>query len=294
MGCVLPVNLRQTSPTFRTRPFHGSIRPAQLAAPRKAQSARFPLDAVALQPQAPGLCAGRFTGGGDRWLGQLAGGGQPALSARCTRRNHGGNGLAAGGVCDDQRVDEPVAGEVSSAVRFACIHRSVSGAVCAGDFRPSVRQRPEFRGGGARGPRHGGRGAEFAGPVLHGPGVPGEVAAEGAGTRPRHLATGLAIGAIIFRRLAADRRMARLVPVRTGHGVAVARLRVAAQATARRSLQNFRKTRLSHLCHSRHWRGVAVCGVVAGADRLVAGGRLDRLCVGCFDCLDHRRSGHRT
>ncbi len=91
--------------------------------------------------------------------------------------------LAAGGVCHDQRLHQPAAGEISSAVRAARLYRRLSGALCAGHLLPPVRQRSQLGDDGPRRPRHGGRGAQLAGDLL-----------SGAGWPARHRLKGLTIG----------------------------------------------------------------------------------------------------
>ena len=146
--------------------------------------------------QTPGLWRGRSFGGDHRWPGQCPGHGQSVLPTRCPGRDQRRDGLAARRVRDDQRLDEPAAGEVSSAVRPACLHRSVHGALRPGHLRPFVRQRPELGHRGARRPRHGRCGLELVGSLLHDPGLPRPMATQGHGVGPWRLATGGALARV--------------------------------------------------------------------------------------------------
>ncbi|MNV55634.1 hypothetical protein D3C71_1478730 [compost metagenome] len=81
------------------------------------------------------------------------------------------NRLASRRLRDDQRVDQPVTGQVSPAIRVARLYRRVSGAVRAGHLFPPVRQRPEFSHDGSRRPRNGRRRTQLAGDLLSNPGL---------------------------------------------------------------------------------------------------------------------------
>ncbi len=137
----------------------------------KTGPARLAIDAAAQPGEAPGLRGGRAAGVPHRRAGQRGSHRQSAAAAGHLRRLVDGDRLAAGGVCHDQRLHQPAAGEISSAVRAARLYRRLSGALCAGHLLPPVRQRSQLGDDGPRRPRHGGRGAQLAGDLLSGAGL---------------------------------------------------------------------------------------------------------------------------
>jgi hypothetical protein len=212
---VLPVNLRQTSPTFRTRPFHGSIRPRNWQPHEKPSLPGSPSTPLHSNPKRlayalVGVLVAVTGGLGNSLVVANLPYLQGALGATTAEMAW----LPAAFVMTNVSMNLLLVkfrqqfGLRAFTEVFLVLYALVTfGHLFVNDLNSAI---------GAGGPRHGRCGTQFAGPVLHGPGVSGEVADEGTGARPGHVATGLAAGAAVFRRLAADRRMAWPVPVRAG------------------------------------------------------------------------------
>ncbi|MNN34401.1 hypothetical protein D3C81_1482070 [compost metagenome] len=202
--------------------------------------------------------------------------------------------MAAGRLRDDHRVDESAAGEISPAVRPAPVYGSFPGAVRARHLRPPVREQPVVGHRRARRAWHGGRRAGGAGAVLHLAGLPRQTPPEGRGAGPGLCPAGAAAGAHFYLRTAADRRVAWLVPVRTGAGPAGAGLRAGPEAAARRPPANLRTARLPHLYPVRARHGPAVRRAGAGTHGVVDGIRMGGREPGRRHRADHGGPGHRT